>query len=102
MSNNAYSPIQYVCCNTHSIAFTAKAYLLLVEPSSYAEASLYPERQQATANEISALEANNTRVLVPLPLGKKAINCKWVFKVTHYSDKSIGRYKARLVVKGFT
>ena len=38
---------------------------------------------------ISALEANHTWVLTPLPSHKKTIGCKWV-------------YKARLVAKGFT
>ncbi|XP_057744701.1 uncharacterized protein LOC130962513 [Arachis stenosperma] len=40
--------------------------------------------------------------LTPLPVGKKAIGCKWVFKLKHNSDGTIERYKARLVAKGFT
>ena len=39
--------------------------------------------------KISALEANHTWVLTPLPSYKKTIGCKWV-------------YKAILVAKGFT
>lgn len=31
--------------------------------------------------EITALQANNTWELVPLPKGKKAIGSKWVYKV---------------------
>jgi hypothetical protein len=38
---------------------------------------------------------------VPLPEGKKAIGCKWVYKVKHNSDGRISRYKARLVAKGY-
>jgi hypothetical protein len=30
------------------------------------------------------------------------IDCKWVFKIKHKPDGFIDRYKARLVVKGFT
>jgi len=37
---------------------------------------------------------------VDLPLGKKPINCKWVYKVKYNSDGSIKRYKALLVIGG--
>ena len=37
--------------------------------------------KQAADEEIQAHEELNTWKLVPLPEGKKAVGCKWVFKV---------------------
>ena len=39
--------------------------------------------------------------MVPLPLSKNVVGCKWVYKLKTHSDGSIARYKARLVAKGF-
>ena len=72
------------------------------EPASFHQEILYPEWKAAMDKEIEALEVNNTWTLVPLPLGKCLIGCKWVYRVKYLLDGSIERYKARLVAKGFT
>ena len=54
----------------------------------------------ACNDELLSLMSNNTWELVELPLGKRAINSGWVFKVKRNSDGSVERYKARLVAKG--
>ncbi|CAL2255956.1 unnamed protein product [Prunus armeniaca] len=51
---------------------------------------------------MDALNKNKTWDLVPLPRGKKAVGCRWVFTLKHKADGSIDRYKARLVAKGYT
>jgi hypothetical protein len=50
--------------------------------------------------EMAALDANATWELVALPKDKKAIGCKWVYKIKHDVDGSMNIYKARLVAKG--
>lgn len=52
-------------------------------------------------DEINALDHNNTWELVELPVGKKAIGCKWVFMVKVNPDGSVARLKAWLVAKGY-
>ncbi|PHT63580.1 hypothetical protein T459_32589 [Capsicum annuum] len=52
--------------------------------------------------EFEAFYANNTWDLVPLPAGKRAIGCKWVYNIKHKAGGSVERYKARLIVKGYT
>ena len=50
--------------------------------------------------EIQALEENGTWTVEDLPVGKKAIGSKWVYKIKYNSDGSIERCKARLVILG--
>jgi len=52
--------------------------------------------------ELDALESNETWSLMDLPIGRRPIGCKWVFKTKHKLDDTIDRYKAHLVAKGYT
>ena len=52
--------------------------------------------------ELLALNKNSTWDLVTLPLGKKAIGCKWVYRIKLNADGSLKRFKAQLVAKGYT
>jgi hypothetical protein len=51
--------------------------------------------------KMAVLDANAIWELVALPKDKKAIGCKWVYKVKLNADGSMNRYKARLVAKGY-
>ena len=48
------------------------------------------------------MHENKTFELVKLPKGKRALKNKWVFRIKHEEHSSNPRYKARLVVKGFS
>ena len=50
---------------------------------------------------MNALDDSGTWELMPLPKEKKAIGCKWVYKVKHNVDGSVSRYKAHLVANGY-
>ena len=47
-------------------------------------------------------QKNGVWDLVELPHGCKPIGCKWVFKTKSDSSGQIEKYKARLVVKGYS
>ena len=49
--------------------------------------------------EFSSIQKNNTWELVDLPLGRKLVKCKWVFKTKFAADGSPLKYKARFVYK---
>lgn len=109
-SSPAYSPssgtpypiTHFVNCNNFSIRhrnFLA-AVNAGVEPTSFKEAMNDPGWRNAMQDEIRALEDNKTWVMTNLPPGKKALGCRWVYKIKFKSDGSIERLKARLVVFG--
>ena len=50
---------------------------------------------------MQALDDNCTWDLVPLPIGKKAIGCHWVFAVKFNPYGSVARLKVCLVVEGY-
>jgi hypothetical protein len=57
--------------------------------------------EQAAQDEYDSIIKNKTWTLVDLPPGRKAIGCRWVFKVKRNAAGDIERYKARLVAKGY-
>ncbi|KAL9413753.1 hypothetical protein AB3S75_027454 [Citrus x aurantiifolia] len=71
------------------------------EPKSFKQAMLDENWRNAMSEEIKALEDNQTWNLTSLPPNKKAIGCKWVYKIKYKADGTIERYKARLVAKGY-
>ena len=53
-------------------------------------------------DEMKSLHDNDTFELVKLPQGKRALKNRWVYRLKQDENTSIPRYKARLVVKGFS
>lgn len=79
-----------------------KAFSVIQERSSYQEAITDPRWIEAMRSEIQTLQDNHTWDLVSLPPGKFPIGCRWVYKVKLESNGDMGRFKVRLVAKGYT
>ena len=86
-------------------AFAVQVGESIGEPRTHKQAVRGPHRvqwEQAMQDELDSIKANDTYTLVPLPAGRQAIGCKWVYKIKRHADGSIDRYKARLVAKGYS
>jgi hypothetical protein len=60
-----------------------------VEPICFEQAVGNPKWDNAMDEEVVALDANATWELVALPKDKKAIGCKWVYKVKHNANSKL-------------
>jgi hypothetical protein len=58
--------------------------------------------KEAVRSEMDSILSNETWELVDRLYGCKPVGCKWIFKKKLRPDGTIDKYKARLVVKGYT
>ena len=70
-------------------------------PNKVSEALAHLDWLNAMIEEMDALTDNGTWDLVRLPIGKKAIGCRWVLTVKVNLDGFIAWLKACLVAKGY-
>ena len=71
-------------------------------PRNIQEALDEPSWKLAVFEEMNALKKNGTWEVVDLQREKEVVGRKWVFTIKSKADKSVERYKARLVANGFT
>jgi hypothetical protein len=71
------------------------------EPVSFGEAERSPSWRKVMMEEMKSIEDNQTLTLADLPLGRKVIGLKRVYKVKRDEQGAISKHKAQLVVKGY-
>ena len=75
------------------------------ELENFQEAQTHKDKgswMKAIQEEMESLQKNSTYELVKLPKGRKALRNKWMYKLKKDGKGNLVKYKARLVVKGFT
>lgn len=53
-------------------------------------------------SEMQYVNENLTWILEKLPKGKISISCKWVYEIKTTPDSFSEKYKARVVIKGYS
>lgn len=73
----------------------------LMEPTTYQKAKESSVWVDTMQQELEILELNNTWILTSLPIGKKPIASKLVYKIKYRPNGTVDRFKARMVAKGY-
>ena len=74
------------------------------EPPSYRQALAHRDSaswQKAMDSELGSMTTCKVWTLTRLPPNKKAVGCRWVYKVKHNANGDVVKHKARLVAKGY-
>lgn len=81
------------------------AFMIEEDPKTFDEAMRSVDAsfwKEAIKSELDSIVSNSTWELTDLPKGSKTIDSKWIFKKKLRPDGTIERFKARLVIRGFT
>ena len=84
----AFFPINHLSSSFYSFIASLNSISL---PNTVCEALSHPGWRSAIVDEMQALDDNGTWDLMPLPIGKKAIGCRWVFAVKFNRDGYVAK-----------
>jgi hypothetical protein len=76
--------------------------LLEEEPTTFEEVAQKGQWKEAMAEEHQSIMKNEVWEIVPRPKEKSVVTSKWVYKIKHATDRSMDKYKARFVARGFS
>lgn len=90
------------CPNIFSSYIALMSEISKSEPSDVKVAMKQQNWKDAMTEEYNSILKNDVWEIVPRPKNKSDVSSKWLFKIKHAADVSIGKYKARFVVRGFS
>ena len=76
--------------------------LLDEEPTTFEEAIQKKQWKEAMMEENQSIIKNDVWEIVPRPKEKSVVTSKWVYKIKHAANRSVDKYKARFVARGFS
>ncbi|GJW19047.1 ribonuclease H-like domain-containing protein [Tanacetum coccineum] len=91
LSISIVKPIDRLSVNTFSISPI---------PKNLSHALYDTHWRNAMYDEYNALVKNGTWLLAPRPVGVNMVRSMWLFKYKFHADRTLSRYKARLVANG--
>ena len=71
-------------------------------PDTYEEASAHQVWRDGMMEEYSSIMKNGVWEVVLRPEGKLVVTFKWLYKIKHAADRSIEKFKAHFVARGFS
>ncbi|GKV48312.1 hypothetical protein SLEP1_g55136 [Rubroshorea leprosula] len=93
--------VSYASFSLNHQAYLVAITSLIIKPQTFSQVVKSEKWREAMRKEINALEQNGSWTLESLPLGKRAMDFKRVYKIKYKHDGTIEHYKARLVAKDF-
>jgi hypothetical protein len=72
------------------------------EPTCFEEVIGRKPWRDSMVEEYASILKNNVWEIVPRPLNKFVVISKWIYKIKHAADGSIGKHKATFVAQGFS
>jgi len=94
---------KYAYCEALLVAENTHLHNELIDVNKAKRRPDWPKWKAAMQEELDSLDQHGTYEQVSkLPIGRRAVGYKWVFKLKLNPDNSIARYKARLVAKGYS
>jgi hypothetical protein len=72
------------------------------EPTTFEEVIQKKQWKEAMTKEHQSIMKNDVWEIVPRPKEKSVVTSKWVYKIKHAADRSVDKYKARFVARGFS